>query len=174
MQTGTHTFGDISGMSTQINNQVIYGTGPTGASAYSLSNEYGKLWTSGDVDCNNLLVRGAKAALVPTEHFGNRTTYCEEATEIYFFDRGEAQLGNGVVTVELDTIFLETVTIDDAHPMLVQVTLLSDCNGVYVSQRTATSFTVKELVGGSSNARFMWEVAAKRKGYEDIRLEEVE
>ena len=34
-----------------------------------------------------------------------------------------------------------------------------------------TSFTVKELMGGYSSATFDWEVAAKRKGCEDERLE---
>jgi hypothetical protein len=28
-------------------------------------------------------------------------------------------------------------------------------------------------MGGKSNATFNWEVAAKRRGYEDIRLKEV-
>ncbi len=55
--------------------------------------------------------------------------------------------------------------------MRVQVTLTGDCNGVYVSEKTATGFTVRELRGGASNATFDWEVAAKRKGYEDVRLE---
>jgi hypothetical protein len=32
---------------------------------------------------------------------------------------------------------------------------------------------VRELRGGTSNATFDWEVAAKRKGYEDVRLETV-
>ena len=50
--------------------------------------------------------------------------------------------------------------------MRVQVTLTGDCNGVCVSEKTATGFTVAELRGGASNAIFDWEVAAKRKGYE--------
>ena len=78
------------------------------------------------------------------------------------------------MTVELDLIFLETVTVNATYPMLVQVTLTGDCNGVYVAQRTASNFTVKELSGGNTNAGFMREAAAKRKGYEDTRLEEVE
>jgi len=52
----------------------------------------------------------------------------------------------------------------------VPVTLTSECNGMYAAEKTATSFTVRELRGGTSNATFDWEVAAKRKGYEDVRL----
>ncbi len=55
--------------------------------------------------------------------------------------------------------------------MRVQVTLTGDCNGVYVAEKSATGFTVAELRGGASNATFDWEVAARRKGYEDERLE---
>jgi len=73
--------------------------------------------------------------------------------------------------IELDPVFLETVTVDADHPLLVQVTLTSDCRGVFVAEKSPHGFTVKELMGGRSNATFDWEVAAKRKGYEDQRLE---
>lgn len=119
----------------------------------------------------DLNVLGTKNAVVETQSYGNRLTYSDESTEIYFFDRGEGQLVNGEVTIDLDPIFLETVTIDSEHPMLVQVTLTSFCNGICVAERTSTSFTVKELGGGESDAGFMWEVAGKRRGYEDRRLE---
>jgi hypothetical protein len=55
--------------------------------------------------------------------------------------------------------------------LLVQITLTADCNGVFVAEKSATGFTVKELMGGTSSATFDWEVAAKRKGYEATRLE---
>jgi hypothetical protein len=117
-------------------------------------------------------VEGTKTAVVPTSSYGQRKLYVDESAEVYFFDRGHGQLVNGEVTIQLDPIFLETVTIDVNHTMLVQITLTADCNGVFISDKTATSFTVKELMGGTSNATFDWEVAAKRKGYEDERLEE--
>ena len=120
----------------------------------------------GNIDCS-----GSKNAIMQTANYGKRKLYCEEAAELFFFDRGEGQMVNGEATISLDPIFLETVTIDENHPMRVQITLTSDCNGVYVVGKTANSFTVKELMGGTSNATFDWEVAAKRKDYEDIRLE---
>jgi hypothetical protein len=51
----------------------------------------------------------------------------------------------------------------------VQLALTGDCNGVCVAEKTATGFTVRELRGGTSNATFDWEVAAKRKDYEEVR-----
>jgi hypothetical protein len=127
---------------------------------------------------NTVIVTGnlkakEKNAVVSTENFGLRKVYCDESTEVFFFDRGKAQLKDGQVTVYLDPMFLETVTIDDNNPMRVRLTLTDDCKGIYVSQKTANSFTVKEIDGGKSDATFNWEVAAKRKGFEDRRLEEV-
>jgi hypothetical protein len=132
---------------------------------------YGAFMTGVRIE-GNLEATGTKNAVVSTRNYGNRTTYCDESAEVYFFDRGEAYLDDGVVTVELDPIFLETVTIDDTHPMLVQLTPTAECNGLYVAQRTTSNFTVQELHSGSSDAGFMWEVAAKRTGYEDTRLAE--
>lgn len=131
--------------------------------------------TTGDFHTNgNFGVNGTKNAVVLTISYGTRKLYADESAEVSFFDRGRGQLVNGEVSIELDPMFLETVTIDNEHPMLVQVTLTADCNGVFVSNQTATSFTVKELMGGKSSATFNWEVAAKRKGYESVRMEEFE
>jgi len=54
--------------------------------------------------------------------------------------------------------------------MKVFIQLNDDCHGVYV-QRQATGFEVKELGGGSSSAHFTYRVMAKRKGFEQARLE---
>ena len=126
----------------------------------------GNFFTVGDYTVN-----GTKNAVVQTDSYEQRKLYTEEAAEVYFFDRGQGQLLNGEVTIRLDPMFLETVTINKGHPMLVQVTLTVECNGVFISGQTERSFTVKELMAGRSNATFNWEVAAKRKGYEDERLE---
>jgi hypothetical protein len=116
---------------------------------------------------------GSKPATVETQSYGNRNLYSDESAEIYFFDRGYGQLTNGNCVIDIDPMFLETVTINDSYPMLVQITLTADCKGVFVSEKTDSSFTVTELQGGTSNATFDWEVCAKRKGYEDIRMENI-
>jgi hypothetical protein len=122
----------------------------------------------GDLGCS-----GYKSATVQTQTHGWRNLYADESAEVYFFDRGRGQLTNGTCVINLDPMFLETVTINDSYPMLVQITLTADCKGVFVSEKTNSSFTVRELQGGTSNATFDWEVAAKRKGYEDTRMEKI-
>ncbi|MBN1763601.1 MAG: hypothetical protein JW878_11120 [Methanomicrobia archaeon] len=186
-QTGKHTYQATgSNKKVEIGPNALKMYNAAGDLTAEVSSEIGCAWFEGkgefadDVEIDGKLTvhngltvdGGTKSAVVSTRNYGNRTTYCDESAEVYFFDRGEAHLDGGVVTIELDPIFLETVTIDDTRPMLVQITPTAECNGLYVSQRTTTNFTVRELQSGSSDAGFMWEVAAKRIGYEDTRLAE--
>jgi hypothetical protein len=48
-----------------------------------------------------------------------------------------------------------------------------DCKGLYVSQKSATSFEVHELGGGNSSVAFDYRIMAKRSGYENARLADV-
>jgi hypothetical protein len=96
--------------------------------------------------------------------------FSEEAAELYFTDYGEGTLSNGRTHIELDPLFLQTVTIDAAHPMKVFVQLEGDCKGVFVTNKSTTGFDVAELQGGTSNASFSYRVVCKRKYYEDERL----
>lgn len=116
----------------------------------------------------NFAVSGTKSAVVETNS-GKRLLYCNESPESWFEDAGGASLVNGKAHVDLDTLFLQTVTIDAGHPMRVFVQPKGDCNGVYVVPGM-TGFDVKELQGGGSSVSFDYRVMAKRKGYEDVRL----
>jgi hypothetical protein len=118
---------------------------------------------------NFAAVEGTKNAIVPTSQ-GNRKLYSQESPEVWFEDMGEGQLEGGKAHIDLDPLFLETVTINDQHPMKVFIQLNDDCNGVYV-QRGNNGFEVKELRHGTSSAHFTYRIMAKRKGYETARLE---
>ncbi len=111
---------------------------------------------------------GAKYAVAKTSQ-GNRLLSVIEAPEVWFEDFGEGQLSNGKAHIELDPLFLETVTINGLNPMKVFVQLEGDCNGVYVVKGT-TGFDVTELKNGASHAQFSYRIIAKRKGYENQRL----
>jgi hypothetical protein len=45
-----------------------------------------------------------------------------------------------------------------------------ECKGLYVTHKTATSFEVRELGGGTSRVTFDYRITALRKNYENIRL----
>ncbi len=112
---------------------------------------------------------GTKSAVVDTQSYGRRLLYTIESPEVWFEDFGSARLEKGVALVELDPIFLETVTIDEANPMKVFVTMNGKSPGFWV-EKGADDFVVVELSGGTGNVAFDWRVVAKRKGLESLRL----
>ena len=117
----------------------------------------------------NFGASGTKSCVVKTSQ-GPTLLYCQESPENWFEDFGEGRLVNGRCHIELDPLFLETVTIDDANPMKVFVTLNGRCRWVYV-ERGSTGFDVIEQDDGTSNVGFCYRVVAKRKGFEDKRLD---
>lgn len=141
----------------------VYAQGNFGYDGYALiqgdATIYGSLYVYGST----------KSAIVPTSQ-GDKKLYCQESPEVWFEDVGEGQLVGGKARIGLDPLFLETVTVNDQHPLKVFIQLNDDCNGVYV-QRKATGFEVKELRGGTTSAHFTYRVMAKRKGFETARLE---
>ena len=61
-----------------------------------------------------------------------------ESPEAWFEDFGTAQLSAGQVTVVIEPLFRQTINSGvDYH---VFVTPLGDCNGLYVTSKTADSF----------------------------------
>ena len=86
---------------------------------------------------------------------------------------GEATLSNGMADVQLDPLFLETVTVDEEHPMKVFIQLHDETSRGVAVKKSRASFTAIELDGGRSNGSFDYRVVASRKGYEDTHLEAV-
>lgn len=134
----------------------VYGSAGTAAGTYAV---YAR---------GNTATTGTKSASVPTSK-GNQLLYAVESPGIWFEDFGNAQLVNGKATINLDPLYLETVVIDAAHPMVVTVTPQGDCKGLYVVPGT-TGFEVKELGGGNANVSFSYRVSAKRVNYQDHRF----
>jgi hypothetical protein len=77
---------------------------------------------------------------------------------------GTGRLVNGRTNVSLETTFRDAVSED--VPLKVVVTPTSMCNGVCVTERSATGFTVAELADGTSNAGFDWIAIGRLKGGE--------
>jgi hypothetical protein len=122
----------------------------------------------------DFMVGGEKFAAVKVDNGEYRLLSCQESPETWFEDFGEGQLVNGITHIELDPLFLQTVTISSQHPMKVFVQLNDEnCKGTAVKRGT-TGFDVIELQNGTSNASFSYRIVAKRKGYEDRRLAKLE
>lgn len=111
----------------------------------------------------DLTVDGHKNCVQSTVNYGKRLLDAYEMPTAYFGDLGEAKVENGVCRIELDPIFLECVNTDVSY----QVFLSPYGEGtIYVGERTSTGFTVY-----GDNIPFGWEIKAKRRGYENKRLE---
>jgi hypothetical protein len=125
----------------------------------------GPVYVEGD-----LRVTGEKFATVKMDNGEYRGVSCQESPEVWFEDFGEGQLVNGRTHIELEPLYLQTVTISEKHPMKVFIQLNDEnCKGTAVKRGT-TGFDVIELQNGTSNASFSYRIVAKRKGYENSRL----
>ena len=91
-----------------------------------------------------------------------------ESPENWFEDFGSAQLVNGVAVIQLDRDFIQTVSTEKDYRVFPVPN--GDCQGLYVTNKSANSFEVRELGGGSSNIRFDYRIAAVRKNYETVRF----
>lgn len=91
-----------------------------------------------------------------------KTMFAAEAPEVLFEDYGTGQLINGTATIQIDPIFSRNIYVSEEKPLKVFVQLEGDCNGVYVTNKSANGFTVKELQGGTSNVSFAWHIVANR------------
>jgi hypothetical protein len=116
----------------------------------------------------DFVATGTKSALVETTSYGKRQLYAVESPENWFEDLGGAQLIQGQAVVKLDPIFVETVNTENEYHVFL--TPKADCEGLYVTNQTATSFEVRELRHGKGNIAFDYRIVAKRKGYEKARL----
>lgn len=118
----------------------------------------------GDFSCS-----GTKNAVVAVDNGKHHVAMSAiESPRVWFEDFGSARLVGGVATVRLDARFMQTVnTRTEYHVFL---TPNGDCKGLFVNQKNANSFEVRELGGGSSSIKFDYRITAIRKGYENVRF----
>ncbi len=138
----------------------------------TVTNDYCEIDTNGNEVCTGkittaqVLTSGggtggaAKVALYPVS-----------AAENWFEDAGSGRLTNGTAVVQLDPAFAATV--NSALEYHVFLTPIGDCNGLYVANKAAAGFEVRELGGGNANVGFDYRIMARRKGYENVRLEDL-
>lgn len=127
-----------------------------------------KLTANGNVTVlKDFITLGSKNAAVETSQ-GTTLINAYETAEYYFGDIGESATDeSGICKVMIDPLFLEIV--NTSIPYQVFVSPYSD-DKVWVAERYDTFFVVKS---DKPNAKFTWELKAKRLGYENNRLEVV-
>jgi len=91
---------------------------------------------------------------------------CPEAPESLFQDYGIGQLFEGQAHIIIDPDFAININVSEKFPLKVYITPEGDCNGVYVTNKSANGFDVIELQGGKSNVPFSWQIVATRANEE--------
>lgn len=106
----------------------------------------------------------SKHCMQTTEHYGKRLISAYETAEYYYGDIGENETKNGLCQIDIDPIFSECVNLKAGY----QVFLTPYGKGeLFVLERFENCFVVC-----GDNMKFGWELKAKRKGFENARLEE--
>jgi hypothetical protein len=122
---------------------------------------------NGDVLCDGKISSAVKLKDSAT----SVKTYSVQSTENWYEDAGSAKLINGAVHVEFEATFSQTVNTEVAYQVFL--TPGGDSDGLYVTNKTAAGFDVREQHGGHSNIPFDYRILAKRAGHETERLEDV-
>jgi hypothetical protein len=120
----------------------------------------------------NIGASGTKSSVVSVDN-GTRQValYAVESPGVWFEDYGSGRLVSGVATVNIDPAYAQTVNTGVEYHVFL--TPDGDCEGLYVTARTATGFEVRELHQGKSNVAFDYRIIALRRGYETKRLADV-
>jgi hypothetical protein len=126
---------------------------------------------SADNGTGDLVCTGTKSAAVPVEGNHMVRLYAVEAADNWFEDAGSGQLANGSTTVTLDPVFAQTVNGDVEYHVFL--TPNGECEGLYVTNKTTHGFEVHELHGGHTNVAFDYRIMLRRKGFENVRMQDV-
>jgi hypothetical protein len=147
---------------------IILGPNPPVIESYAPS--FGALcafYALGSQDCS-----ATSSTSAPVDNGTRRVSlYSVQSPNVWFEDAGSGQLSSGSTTVTLDPTFAQTVNTGVEYHVFL--TPNGDCKGLYVTRKTATTFEVHELGGGTSSIAFDYRVMAKRAGYENKRMEDV-
>ena len=134
-----------------------------GAARYGSEPRYINL--NADVTVNgNLAVTGTKPRLVTTEQYSQRYLYCYETPTPMFGDVGEGVIGeDGRCYIWLDPVFAQTIS-TAKYQVFLQRYGDGDC---WVSERSGSCFVVE----GTPGMAFGWEIKARQRDYDQLRLE---
>lgn len=136
------------------------------ANAYGGWSAVGGWWDppgGGNNDQNfKIIGTGSVSTIVKDTENKDVVMYAPETPEVLFQDYGIGRLINGKAKINLDPILVKNIIVNDKHPLKVFIQLEGDCNGVYVTNKTAQGFEVVELQGGKSNVPFSWSITATR------------
>ena len=112
----------------------------------------------------SLSVSGTKNRRVETDQYSDRLLYCYETPTPMFGDIGEGTIGeDGLCYISLDAVFAQTV-VTQQYQVYLQRYGEGEC---WVRERKGAYF----IVQGTPGLAFGWEIKAKQRDYDQLRLE---
>ena len=116
----------------------------------------------------SLTVDGTKSRQVSTENYSRRLLYAYETPTPLFGDIGEAIIDtDGLAYVDIDDIFSETIADKVEYQVFLQKEGEGDC---WIEEKTPRYF----VITGTPNLKVAWELKAKQRDYDMLRLEQPE
>ena len=120
----------------------------------------------------NLYCAGTIGAVAPVDGGSRKVALNSvQSPEAWSEDAGSGQLTGGQAVVNIESVFGQTINTGVEYHVFL--TPNGDCKGLYVAEKSASSFVVKELGGGTSSIAFDYRIMAKRKSFENVRLADV-
>ena len=162
---GEGVYGEVTGAS--ANGTAGYFSATGGGYPFVAAGPIGSCAIDGAGD---LFCTGSTSAMVPLPDNRSVALYAMQSPEQWFEDFGSGQLVNGAAEISLDPTFAQTI---NTHEYRVFPVANGDCKGLYVAQKTATGFVVRELGGGKSNIDFDYRIVARRQDHEQARFKDV-
>ena len=112
---------------------------------------------------------GTKSRIIQTEYFENVLQYCYEMPTPFFGDIGSGKLDkNGTSYIDIEEIFKSTINTENCT---YYVFLQKEGEGeIWVEEKNQNYFVVK----GTPGLNFSWEIKARQREYEELRLDKFE
>ncbi|GKX65652.1 phage tail spike protein [Inconstantimicrobium mannanitabidum] len=135
---------------------------------YLTSSSTGGAYLGGDMYVSGTLSAGGSKTRVVDTSQGKRGLNAYETPNALFADYGHDTLdSNGECTINIDTLFLETVTASEGYEVFLTKYGKGD---IWVEETNDTNFKVC----GEPNLKFSWNIVLKQKGYENTRLQKID
>jgi hypothetical protein len=87
-------------------------------------------------------------------------TYTQTSTTPDITSKGKGKLENGTIKISFEQDFNSLFTDDE---VIISITPLGECNGLFIESQDKNGFVVKELNGGNHNVSFYWTAIATVK-----------
>jgi hypothetical protein len=149
---------------TNVNDGLKIQTNTGGILAYILAgNNYPAYFNTNTYINGNFAASGSKNSLQTTEHYGERLINAYETAEYYFGDIGSGIIKDGECLINIDEILQECINTNAEYHIFTQV-----YKGTITRIERYSNYFIAY---GEEGTKFSWELKAKRRGYENVRLD---